>query len=152
MSFTPIPNSTSSNMPMPVQSWEYQPTDESLQMLTNKKMLFHIKSIASKLPKLSLISEKELDYPRINASALSNVGIDYHIDREVFVLGGHAFFRRYNDDWNGILMRNTGQHNGHVAWGLSVSINFLVALDNLLDTRKPDSITFDEISALIKLK
>jgi hypothetical protein len=150
MSSTLIPNSTSSNMPM--QIWEYRPTNESPEMLINKQKLQHIRSIARKLSQITLpIDKKTCDYPIIDASALSMVGLGYHNNREIFVLGGHAFFRRYNDNWSGNLMYTKSQHNGYVAMWMPVSSEFLAELDNLLNTKDPQTITFEEISALVKL-
>ncbi|XWV26947.1 putative orfan [Tupanvirus soda lake] len=131
-------------------TWIYRPGDENPEMIANKSALELIKSIASKLPKISLPMEQNgFDYPTIEASALDMCGVDYHNQREVFVIGGHAFFRRYNDDWSGTVMYSDGSHGKYVSWKFDVGKTALEKLNILVNTKDPRSIVYGEVMACL---
>ena len=132
-------------------TWIYRPCNDTPQMISNKTTLAHIKSIATKLPKISLpMIMDNRDYPILKSEALPLVGVDYHMNREVFVIGGHAFFRRYNDDWNGVVMYGCSSLGSNVSWDKNVNSIFLQKLDVLLNKVNPECITFDDIDLMLK--
>ncbi len=119
-------------------------------MIHGKKSLALIKSICSKLPKINLPTEKnEYDYPNLEYTVLEMVGMDYHIDREVFTLGKHAFFRRYNGDWSGTVLYGNKSFQKYVSWQASVNQSFLAKLNTLIDEKDQMNITLEDIAKLL---
>ncbi len=135
----------------------YKPND-NLLMAKNKRAMQCIKSIADKLPKISLqMIHDDSEYPRLNVEALDSFGVDYHLGREVFVIGGHAFFRRYNNDWCGTVIYGKridytnialGCCHPNVSWQTDVGVEFLEKLDKQIITDQ--KITFEDIQQLIQ--
>ncbi|XWV25609.1 putative ORFan [Tupanvirus deep ocean] len=132
------------------ESWVYRPTDENPEMIANKSALELIKSIASKLPNISLpMDQNEYDYPVIQSSAFNMCGVDYHLKREVFAIGGHVFFRRYNDDWNGVVMCSDGPHGSSVSWKFDIGRAALEKLNTLINKKDPRTVSFEEVSTCL---
>jgi hypothetical protein len=133
-------------------TWVYTPSDNSATIIYNKKRLEYLNEIVKILPKVELPFDKNnyLDYPVVPSNILnSHYGYDYHMLRPVFIIGGVAFFRRYNNDWNGCVMYGTacGQN---VLWKSSLSLNALVALYNLLMSNNLVSIKQSDVLDIVE--
>ena len=108
-----------------------------------------VRKIVGLLPKINIPFQKFVsdDYPRLEISALEMIGYDYHLDREVFVIGEVAFFRRYSDVSHDVVMNS--DHMGIWQSG-GVSYQFLVTLYVLIEEKGPHDITNEEIMAMLE--
>ena len=134
------------------ESWTYRPCDTNPELINGKDGVTCLKRIASMLPKIDLPMNKldGYDYPALDGNGLSMIGIDYHLNREVFIIGGHAFFRRYNDDWYSAVMSGNMVSRGFVSWQNFCSTEVLLALEKLLQTKSCEKITGADIQAILK--
>ena len=140
-------------VPCEVETWTYKAKESSSEFQYEAKRLACLKRIAELLPKVKLPIMEGIgfDYPCINASALEMTGVDYHDEREVFVIGGHAFFRRYNDDWNGKVMYGSNAFSGKISWGYSsLSLENLQSLELLLKTKTCTTISREDVAEVLK--
>lgn len=127
--------------------WTYKPVDENPMIVTGRAGIVAIGEIISKLPRLTLW-EAESDYPQFSAQILQKspcFDTSPVSKRPMWILGGVAFFRRYNDDWNATV-RCTNKYG----WRISISTPELIKIRDLVFSKDPSSITNEEISALIK--
>lgn len=101
-----------------VQAFTFVPNQDTQYYAANKSGLEVLEELVSLLPSIDHDFGKDYsDYPHVPTDLLNEVGVCFHMRRPVFVLGGVAFFRRYNDDWNGCVMsaRNGGRDT-YVSW------------------------------------
>ena len=77
-----------------------------------------IETICSKLPNRRLWHTPEYDYPSVANTVLDTNGCDYapQTNRPVWVFEGQIYFRRYNDDWNPLVMKGIASASGYVSW------------------------------------
>jgi hypothetical protein len=135
--------------------WTYRPGINTTYTKKHKQALLYIKSISRKIPKINLpIEHNNAEYPVLNAESLNMFGVDYHLEREVFVIGKYAFFRRNNDDRNGTVVYGGKVPHVNVSWHSEVGMDFLEKLNELLDvkllTKYPQEPTQEEIYQLLR--
>ena len=128
-------------------TWTYKPVEENPMIATGRAGIVAIDEIVSKLPRLTLW-EAESDYPKVPALNLQkNPCYDTSpvSKRPIWILGGVAFFRRYNDDWNATVMCTN-----KYGWAISISTSQLIKIRDLVFAKDPLLITNEEIIVLIK--
>lgn len=138
-----------------VTTWTYIPPKTEYQ--SGKQRLELLSKVLELLPENKLILadyHKEVieDYPSLPYNSCKQVGYTYlpRCKRPIFCVGGYAFFRRYNDEYDGTVMYSHWQDfNGQVSWSAAVGPDFLPQLHNLLTTKPASSITADDISQLL---
>ncbi len=77
------------------------------------------------------------------------IGVDYSLNRPVFVIGGFAFFRRYNDDWNCTLFYSDTIYNGNISWINTLSKKSLLSLLDLIKSKNLTAINKEDILSCI---
>jgi hypothetical protein len=140
------------------ESWIYRPKNSTWEMIKGKAGVDMIKKITSKFPKITIpFRHPGGDYPAVLNSATQMIGVDYHINREVFTLAGFVFFRRYNDDWNSAMHYGRGRigdnydENSLISWSAPCPTNFIYRLNNLLETKSCTEITHEEMKHLLNI-
>ena len=131
--------------------WIYHPADDNPEVINGKDGLATLKRVAQKLPRIDIPMDKNSreEYPAVASIVFSQVGLDYHLNREVFVIGGHLFFRRYNDDWNPSIMYKSKPGTWEVGGCPS---NFIYNLEKMLENKSFDQVTYEDIQSLLKKK
>ena len=115
-----------------------------------------INAIIERLPRKSLINsledEYEEDYPVIDVKVLKEVGYDVlpHTKRPVWVVGGFAFFRRYNDDWNpAVIYGERRGNNNYISWQMPIETHSLLRLSDLICSKDLKMITRHDLEDII---
>lgn len=134
---------TQSRHPYGEKSWIYEPTDETTEKIISIRNIKTISEIWNHLPNSLLVNDEILDYPTfINHKV--QFGRDKHLNREVFVIAGYYFFRRYNDNWNSTVMCYTEKRH----W-FALSTNGLNNLHKLITNKELDKITQTDVDQAI---
>lgn len=119
---------------MQSETFIYIPQEaEEMQFERTKKAL--IQGIIEMLPKINLPLNGIKDYPSLDIHALDQFGVDYHKNRAVFVIGGIAFFCRYQNDWNGTLMWGNRMNESTVTWQSDVGRDLLEKIHDAIQTK-----------------
>lgn len=121
----------------------YAPTESNPQSIEGKKGILLIRELVSLLPKVNLWNGEETDYPsKINLSecgaSLAPVSA-----RQIWVIGGTLFFRRYNDEWNACVMYAKTFEQG-LSWKV-LGAKKLQLLLELVKSKDPATISQEEL-------
>jgi hypothetical protein len=85
------------------------------------------------------------DYPIISPSLMQGSQVHYSMRRPVFSIAGVPFFRRYNDDYNPVIMQGECK-NVRVSWIPGGTSRAAVArLLQLVETHGIDKVTQDQV-------
>jgi len=122
------------------ESWEYIPPEA--EIVEGKKYVGIVQEVHALLPKDSLVVQNHLEYPAFCQNTVL-CGADTHIGREVLVIGGVRFFRRYNTPHGDTLM-----YCGKYGCWSSLSRENVKKLHTLVVSKDPHTITKSELAAL----
>jgi hypothetical protein len=129
------------------ETWTFAPPSDSPSRITGAETIKKINEISERLTnKLDIWLSNEADYPSLPANMLNKCGKDISniTNRPIWVIGGYAFFRRYNDDWNPTFMY-MGSKFGWQEFGT----DRLELLHELVMNTNPTSITKAQIDKII---
>lgn len=130
------------------EKWTFAPTADSPRRITGSEAIRKINEITEQLTNnLDIWSNNETDYPNVPKKMLTKYGKDVSklTQRPIWVIGGYAFFRRYNDDWNPTIMY-MGSDYGWMEFGNKC----LELLHELVMNTDPTSITSAQINKILE--
>lgn len=113
--------------------------------------------IVEKLPKDKLwTNEDDVNYtvmPKINQKYLSKCCADIapKTNRPMWIIGGIAFYSVYSINFDSTVIMGTGSspNTNNIPWLNSITMDQLVRIFNLVMSKDPSTITYQEINDIV---